>query len=76
MVQQPRLVECGEHSRIHRLSASTDRCLLQELKPDPSPMQHELVKTPIKASEGFVQVPTGDGLGVEVNEAVLRKYAY
>ena len=58
------------------LSASTDRCLLQELKPEPSPMQHELVSVPIEAAGGFVQVPTGPGLGVEVDEAVLRTYAF
>jgi len=58
------------------LSASTDRCLLQEMKPEPSPMQHELVRTPIEASGGFVQVPTGHGLGVDVDEAVLRAYAF
>ena len=28
------------------LSAVTPRCLLQELKPDPNPMQHELVEEP------------------------------
>lgn len=57
------------------LSASTPRCLLQELKPDESPMQQELVQEPIMAHQGYVSVSKRPGLGIEVNEAVLAKYA-
>ncbi len=56
------------------LSASTPRCLLQELKPDENPMQHELVETPIAQQDGWITVPTGPGLGVEVRESVLEQY--
>lgn len=56
------------------LSASTTRCLCQELKPLESPMQHELVADPFEAVDGWVDVPTAPGLGIEVDEAVLRKY--
>lgn len=56
------------------LSASTTRCLCQELKPLESPMQHELVSDPFKAVDGWVGVPTAAGLGIEVNETVLHKY--
>lgn len=57
------------------LSASTDRCLVQELKPDVNPMQHELVSDPIVARGGRVEVLSGPGIGVVPNEAVLRRYA-
>ena len=57
------------------LSASTPRCLLQELKPDENPMQHELVEEPFVNRDGFVAVPSAPGLGVEVREEVLRRYA-
>jgi L-alanine-DL-glutamate epimerase-like enolase superfamily enzyme len=57
------------------LSATTDRCLVQELKPDVNPMQHELVAEPIVASGGRVAVPNRPGIGVEPDEAVLRKYS-
>ncbi len=57
------------------LSAITPRCLLQELKPDPNPMQHELVDEPFEQREGFIDVPRRPGLGVEPKESILRKYA-
>lgn len=56
------------------LSASTPRCLLQELKPLENPMQHELVTEPFAQHDGFVAVPRKPGLGVEVREDVLAKY--
>lgn len=56
------------------LSASTPRCLLFEMKPIENPMQHELVAQPFRQADGWIAVPTSPGLGVEVDEAVLRKY--
>jgi len=58
------------------LSASTPRCLLQELKPDENPMQHELVDEPFVQRDGWIDVPRRPGLGVEVREDVLRKYQF
>lgn len=58
------------------LSASTPRCLLQELKPDENPMQHELVDEPFVANNGTIGVPNKPGLGINVNEKVLAKYAF
>jgi L-alanine-DL-glutamate epimerase-like enolase superfamily enzyme len=57
------------------LSATTDRCLVQELKPDVNPMQFELVPHPIVASGGRVELLTAPGIGVVPDEKVLRKYA-
>jgi L-alanine-DL-glutamate epimerase-like enolase superfamily enzyme len=56
------------------LSASTPRCLIQELKPEESPMQHELVDSPIVQNGGWIDVLRTPGLGVEPKEAVLHKY--
>lgn len=56
------------------LSASTSRCLLQELKPDENPMQHELVDEPFAQKDGWIDVPRKPGLGVEPRESVLEKY--
>jgi L-alanine-DL-glutamate epimerase-like enolase superfamily enzyme len=47
-----------------------------ELKPDPSPMQHELVRTPFEQHDGVIVVPSTPGLGVEVDEAAVRRYAF
>lgn len=58
------------------LSAITPRCLLQELKPDENPMQHELVDEPFAQRDGWIDVPRKPGLGVEPKEDVLRRYAF
>jgi L-alanine-DL-glutamate epimerase-like enolase superfamily enzyme len=47
-----------------------------ELKPNPSPMQHELVAVPFEMRNGLVDVPTTPGLGIEVDEATVRRYAF
>jgi L-alanine-DL-glutamate epimerase-like enolase superfamily enzyme len=56
------------------LSASTPRCLLQELKPDENPMQHELVEDPFVQRDGWIDVPRRPALGVEPLESVLQRY--
>lgn len=58
------------------LAAATDNTLLMELKPVPSPMQDELVTHPIRQRDGWVNVPTGPGLGVEVVEPVVQRYRF
>jgi L-alanine-DL-glutamate epimerase-like enolase superfamily enzyme len=58
------------------LSASTPRCLLQELKPDENPMQHDLVEEPFAQHDGWIDVPRGPGLGVEPREDVLTRYRW
>jgi L-alanine-DL-glutamate epimerase-like enolase superfamily enzyme len=58
------------------LSASTPRCLLQELKPDENPMQHELVHEPFAQRDGWIEVPRRPGLGVEPKESILEKYRF
>jgi L-alanine-DL-glutamate epimerase-like enolase superfamily enzyme len=56
------------------LSASTNRCLLFEMKPLANPMQDELVTTPFVQRDGMMKVPTAPGLGIEVIESVLEHY--
>ena len=51
-----------------------DPSAMQELKPEENPMQHELVAEPFDQRDGWVDVPRRPGLGVEVDEAVLRRY--
>jgi L-alanine-DL-glutamate epimerase-like enolase superfamily enzyme len=57
------------------LSASTDRCLLQELKPDENPMQCEIVEEPFVPKNGTIDVPSKPGLGICIKERALAKYA-
>ncbi len=47
-----------------------------EVKPAPSPMQHELVRTPFDQVDGRIAVPAEPGLGVDVQEDVVRKYLF
>lgn len=46
-----------------------------ELKPDPSPMQHELVADPFENEDGQLAVRDAPGLGIEVDESALATYA-
>ena len=39
-------------------------------------MQHELVDEPFVAENGSIGVPNKPGLGINVNEKVLAKYAF
>ena len=58
------------------LCASASNARFFELKPNPNPMQHELVDDPIDQAEGYVAVPEKPGLGVTVREEIVRKYLF
>jgi L-alanine-DL-glutamate epimerase-like enolase superfamily enzyme len=58
------------------LAAASPNVLVLELKPEPGPMQHELVTDPIEMRDGFVDVRDGPGLGVTVDEAAVRRYTF
>jgi len=40
--------------------------------------EHEtsFLTNPIRARDGFVEVPSGPGLGIEINEEAIRKHPY
>jgi L-alanine-DL-glutamate epimerase-like enolase superfamily enzyme len=40
------------------------------------PMQHELARELFQQVGGWIDVPSTPGLGLEVDEAVVRKYAF
>jgi D-galactarolactone cycloisomerase len=46
-----------------------------EVGSDPNPWRTELFHTPIRQKGGWVDVPTGPGLGFEVDEAFVRRRA-
>jgi L-alanine-DL-glutamate epimerase-like enolase superfamily enzyme len=56
--------------------ASSPNGVVFELKPEPSPMQHELVDEPLVQHDGYVPVPDRPGLGVTVNESVVERYRF
>ena len=58
------------------MAVAAPNTLIFELKPLPSPMQHELVRNPIDQVDGWVSPPESPGLGVEVDESVARGYRF
>lgn len=55
--------------------ARTTETPMLELDTYENPMRDELVTAPAQIDKGFVAVPAGPGLGVEVIEDVVRRYA-
>jgi L-alanine-DL-glutamate epimerase-like enolase superfamily enzyme len=60
---------------LHVFASSTNGVVF-ELKPNRNPMQHELVMNPFEQVDGFVHVRDEPGLGVEVDEAVVKRYVF
>ena len=47
-----------------------------EIKPNPSPMQHELITDPIEQHDGWIEIRDEPGLGVTVDEDQVRRYSF
>jgi D-galactarolactone cycloisomerase len=47
---------------------------LLEVEVPATAFQRDLLVTPLRFADGAIEVPTGPGLGVEINEGVLRSY--
>ena len=60
---------------VHLL-ASSPAGWCMDFKPHESPMQHELVSEPWVQESGYLEVRDVRGLGVAVNEDVVRKYSF
>jgi L-alanine-DL-glutamate epimerase-like enolase superfamily enzyme len=58
------------------LAAASPNVLILELKPEPSPMQNDIVRDPIVMEDGFIAVRDAPGLGIEVDEAAVRRYLF
>ena len=58
------------------LSALSSRCLVFELKPIENPMQHDLVCEPFTHRNGWIDIPTKPGLGIDIREDVVEKYRF
>ena len=54
------------------LSWSSPACKLMELQPVYGPAQSDLVDKPIWHDQGFVNLPDGSGLGIEINEDLVQ----
>ncbi len=56
------------------ISFASPACRVFEVKPLRNPMQHDLVAAPIEPVDGWMQPPTGVGLGIEVLDEVVEHY--
>jgi L-alanine-DL-glutamate epimerase-like enolase superfamily enzyme len=56
------------------LAASLPNCTLIEIDRNPNPLRDDLLREPIVVREGFVQVPEGPGLGIELDPDVIETY--
>jgi L-alanine-DL-glutamate epimerase-like enolase superfamily enzyme len=58
------------------LAAASPNVLILELKPEPSPMQNDIVTDPILMEDGVISVRDAPGLGITVDEAAVRRYVF
>jgi L-alanine-DL-glutamate epimerase-like enolase superfamily enzyme len=56
------------------LSLATPNCRQIEVKPLSNPMQHELARAPITPHTGRLTALDGPGLGIDIDEDVVRRY--
>ena len=56
------------------LNAFQRRAKFVEFNTSQGPLSRSLVKEPLTIEDGYVRVPQGPGLGVEVNEETIEKY--
>jgi L-alanine-DL-glutamate epimerase-like enolase superfamily enzyme len=56
------------------LNAFQRRAVLVEFNTSQGPLSREIVRNPLKLEDGYLRVPDGPGLGVEVNEETINKY--
>lgn len=56
------------------LNAFMRRSVFLEFNVTQGPLSREICKNPIRMKDGFVAVPQGPGLGVEVDEKTIEKY--
>ncbi|HUQ92259.1 MAG TPA: mandelate racemase/muconate lactonizing enzyme family protein [Bryobacteraceae bacterium] len=56
------------------LTAFLRRAEFVEFSTSQGPLSRMLVKEPLRMQDGFLRVPSGPGLGVEVNDAIIEQY--
>ncbi len=61
-------------ANLHLLSTNPNSPYLEFSQPPSSPLRYELLTHDFIVHDGYVQVPQGPGLGVELNENIVEKY--
>jgi galactonate dehydratase len=55
-------------------AASTPNFVMLEYTPDDQAPRRDMVKEPIVLKDGYLELPTAPGLGIELNEDAVEKY--
>jgi len=63
------------HVATLHLAASIPNFLICEVDRLPNPLREDLLLKPMQIRNGYVQVSQEPGLGIELNEEILKKYA-
>jgi L-alanine-DL-glutamate epimerase-like enolase superfamily enzyme len=56
------------------LGASLPNCSLVEIDRNPNPLLSDLLREPLVIRDGYVEVPSRPGLGIELVPAAIEKY--
>jgi galactonate dehydratase len=65
----------GTALAVH-FALSTPNWLIQETVSGDVPWRADVLSAPLEVHDGFISIPRGPGLGVEVNEAEAAKYPF
>lgn len=63
------------HIATLHLAAAIPNFLICEMDRLPNPLREELIVTPMEFQNGYIKVPEEPGLGIELNEEILKKYS-
>jgi L-alanine-DL-glutamate epimerase-like enolase superfamily enzyme len=56
------------------LAASLPNCSLIEIDRNPNPLRDRLLREPLVVRDGYVDVPAGPGLGIELDPDAIERY--
>ncbi|MCC2686635.1 MAG: dgoD 3, partial [Paenibacillaceae bacterium] len=56
------------------LCASVPNFLISEFWWQDNPLGNNILKNPLKFEDGYLEVPEGPGLGIEINEEALAEF--
>ena len=66
----------GAAANLQLTASMPDGYLMEYRTSPPSPFMRELLTEPFKFEKGFIHVPNGPGLGIELAEEGVRRYTY
>ena len=55
---------------------STPNVAVLEYTPDDEGPRRDIVKEPMRVKDGYIELPTAPGLGIEIDEAACQRYPY